>query len=99
LVEQVAVNHLVAGSSPARGANLKGLHQPCWPFFFGSVKSNELRPVSFFLHTPKSMKILADKTGQNQLHPLNTTAFHFIASEQFAQEISLNGPSSFFNGY
>jgi len=53
-------------------------------------------PRHFYLHTPKSMEIVADRCGYRvEKVVYNSTAFQFWGSELYLQDIPLEGPRSF----
>ena len=57
-------------------------------------------PRHVFLHTNKSMKLLAEKSGLKVDKITDDSgSFQFIASEQYKKGISLNAPNSFYRSF
>jgi len=55
-------------------------------------------PRHFYLHTKKSMSILAEQTGFTvKLVAYDAMALHIAASEEFARDIPLKAPNSYYN--
>lgn len=55
-------------------------------------------PRHFYLHTPKSMEILAQKTGFKITEVLfDSSEYQFVGSEQFKNNIFLRSENSYFN--
>ncbi len=78
-VEQVAVNHLVAGSNPARAANFAGAHASWQPTsFFGRQKVNKKSPI---LHTYILQKPAARLYIGHTADPDRRLAWHAVAIE------------------